>query len=942
MNTHRKIYLLVFFVLSTCSLFAQLKLIEKVTGQGDKTVIPYAKYQLANGLTLLIHEDHSDPMVYVNVTYHVGSAREEQGKSGYAHFFEHMMFEGSEHIPPGMHFKIVTDAGGIDNGTTTRDKTDYWELLPSNQLETALWLESDRMGFFLDSISQKKFEIQRLTVKNERSQRFDNHVLGLVSEKIGEAFYPPEHPYSWQTIGYPDDLDRATVDDLKKFFMRWYGPNNATLTVAGDVTPEEVVKLVDKYFSPIPAGPEVKVQQLPPVTFENNRFVSYRDKIGLPQVTFTFPTVPAFHPDEAPLDILADILGEGKSSVFYQYFIASDDAEALSVQHPCYELAGEFKIVVFAKRVKHFDKMLNDAFEVFEKKGVSAYDLQKFITQYEVKKLDEMESIKDKGGLLAFYQTLTGNPNYIAKDFERYKNVTPEDIMRVYNKYLKGKPSLVFSVKPYNADELVRKDNYEVPKRSIKKVSSDANQNFTYKKTQETFDRSVRPTSPPAPVVKVPDFWKTNLTNGLKIIGSYSDEQPCVSMQISIQAGHRYEDKKQKGISQLLTDILKGSTAQSSAGKIDWQLNSMGSNISIWSTDEEITFYITSLTRNFDSTLAILKEIILHPKFSRKEFEQVKASKMEYLTSGSYNPNTIDLEMIKRLIHGENHILGGSVHGTAETVNKISVKDVQEYYETRCLPSLSSVVFVGNMKQEEVMKKLDFLNNWKDNKYELYQPEQAPPVNKTVIYFFSRYNATQSQIRVGFMGLPYDATGDYYKSSIATYALASPFSSRVNLNLREEHGYCYHATSCFYGNKYEGPYVIEADVRGNATDSALAELMKEIKNYADKGITSDELTFTKNSMAQSEAMKYETPYQKISFLKRILDFNLPQDFTSKQNELLKNISLEEVNSIAKKSLPYKNMIILIIGNRESAYSKLKYLPYELYEINSKGVIINSN
>ncbi|WP_311136660.1 M16 family metallopeptidase [Hymenobacter cellulosilyticus] len=289
------------------------RLVEKVTRKPGELVIPYEKYVLPNGLTLIVTEDHSDPLVHVDVTYHVGSAREQIGKSGFAHFFEHMMFEGSDHAPQGMFDKVIIGAGGTNNGSTNRDRTNYYETLPSNQLERALWLEADRMGFLLDAVTQKRFEVQRATVKNERGQNYDNRPYGLVSEYTAKTLYPYGHPYSWLTIGYLEDLDRSDVNDLKQFFLRWYGPNNATLTVGGDVKPAEVVAMAEKYFGSINRGPAVQNMKLPAPKLTQDRYVSYQDNIRFPMVQLVFPSVPQNHPDETALDALAEIIGAART-----------------------------------------------------------------------------------------------------------------------------------------------------------------------------------------------------------------------------------------------------------------------------------------------------------------------------------------------------------------------------------------------------------------------------------------------------------------------------------------------------------------------------------------------------------------------------------------------------------------------------------------------------
>ena len=316
-------------------------LIERVDADSGEIVIPYSKYELDNGLTVIIHEDMSDPLVHVDVTYHVGSAREEPQRSGFAHFFEHMMFQGSEHVADEQHIGIVTESGGTMNGTTSFDRTNYFETVPSNQLETMLWLESDRMGYFLDAVTQEKFEVQRDTVKNERGQNYENSPYGLWSEKMFTAMFPPEHPYSWMPIGFIEDLDAATLDDLKKFFLRWYGPNNATLTIGGYVNVEEAMELVVKYFGEIPPGPAVENDVKQAASLDADRYISYVDRnIRFPGLFIAYPTIPMDHPDRVALEAMSEIITVGRKSFFYKEFILTQKAIQASGFNYMQELAG--------------------------------------------------------------------------------------------------------------------------------------------------------------------------------------------------------------------------------------------------------------------------------------------------------------------------------------------------------------------------------------------------------------------------------------------------------------------------------------------------------------------------------------------------------------------------------------------------------------------------
>ncbi len=932
----------VFFIWA--SAFSQTKLIEKVTRKGGELVISYEKYQLSNGLTVLIHEDHSDPIVYVNITYHVGSAREQEGRSGFAHFFEHMMFQGSVHVGDDQHFKIVSEAGGTLNGSTGTDITNYFELLPSNQLETALWLESDRMGFLLDSVTQKKFEVQRSTVKNERGQRYENTPYGLVREKVGAALYPTTHPYSWLTIGYIEDLNRVDVNDLKNFFMRWYGPNNATLTIAGDVSATEVIKLAEKYFGPIPAGPEVKAQNFPPVVLSEDRYISYEDNIRAPLISFTFPAVASNSEDEVPLDVLADILAGSKASIFYQNFVKSQSAQSANAYQSAKELSGEFTITVRTfpdKTLRQMDSLIRTSLNEFEKRGVTEDDLQKFKATSETMMVNSLSSVSGKGGMLAGYQTFTNNPNYITKEIERYNKVTKDDVMRVYSKYIKNQHAVILRVYPKGKPDVTAKaDNFQPPVRNVNNAESTVYKNIVYNKAKETFDRNIKPIAGAAPFVKAPPYWVQNFDNGLKLIGAKSDEVPSVTIQLNIEAGHRYENKEKAGVSGILTSLLGESTIHHSAEQIAEKLERIGSSINVVNNGQDIIMVISSLTKNIDSTLVIAKEILFHPKFDQEDFERIKKQKLESIANQSTQATTIANNAFAKLMYGNNHIMGIPLLGTKETVETITLDDVRKYYTSSFSPTVSSVVVVGDISQEAVVPKLDFLKNWKYTKIIHKIEPSLPLIDKTKIYLVNKEKAPQSEIRIGYMALPFDATGEYYKSGIMNFVLGGAFSSHINLNLREQHGYTYGARSGFSANQFVGPFTASSSVRGNISDSAVIEFMKEIKKYADKGITNEELVYTKNSLGLTEALNYETPWQKAGFIKRILDYNLDKSYIDKQNEVLKSITKQEIDLIAKKQLPYNNMVIVVVGDKSKIFDGLAKIGYEVIELDTDGNVIN--
>jgi zinc protease len=924
--------------------FAQTKLIEKAEKSNNPFFIPYEKYVLGNGLTIVVHEDHSDPIVHVDVTYHVGSAREEIGRSGFAHFYEHMMFQGSDHVGDEQHFKIVSAAGGTLNGTTNSDRTNYFETMPSNQLEVALWLESDRMGFLLDAVTQKKFEIQRSTVKNERGQNYDNRPYGLVNEKIGRALYPYGHPYNWPTIGYLRDLDKANLEDLKQFFLRWYGPNNATLTVAGDVNTNDVIKLAEKYFGSIPGCPEIPKVDKSPVTLDKTRYISYEDNVRQAMISINFPTVPQNDKEEIAIDALAEILSGNKNSPIYKKFIYDQKALNAYCMHPTQELAGRFNFTGLALpgvTLAEMELLFNDVLNEFKTNGITDDDVLSFKQKTEANLLNSIASVNGKAASLANGQVYMNNPNNLANYYEQLKSLKATDVMRVFEKYIFQQPAVILSVYPKGKSDLVAHgnnfdlDTTKVYEKALKLEKS----NLKYIKAKDSFDRSKQPLPGPASEIKIPEYWTKTFGNELKLIGNYSNELPLVSIQIAVGAGHVFDPIEKAGLAAITAEMFKESTIHHAGEVLSQALSNMGSRIDVNANANEIVFSINSMVKNLDSTLAIFKEIFFTPIMDQDEFGKVKNQMLQNIDNQKMQASAVASNSYNQLLYGSKHIFSTPVIGTSESVDKITIEDVRSYFEKYFSPNNSTLVVVGQIKQDDILKKLDFLNEWKNKNINFPIEKEIPSVDKTKIYFYHKENAPQSELRIGYVALPFDAYGDFYNCQLMNFILGGTFNSRINLNLREDKGYTYGARSSFNGSRYKGPFTVSAGVKANTTDSSLVEIFKEIKKYKKNGITDEELNYTKNSITLAEALKYETNGQKAGFLKRIVEYNLEKDYLEKQKNIVKSATKTSINTTANKYLTDDKMIIVVVGNREVVLEPLKKLGYEIDEFNSQGTFV---
>jgi zinc protease len=918
---------------------AGVSFVEQVTAEAGKTVIPYQKYTLSNGLTVILHKDASDPLVHVDMTYHVGSAREELGKSGFAHFFEHMMFQGSENVADEQHFKLITEAGGTLNGTTNGDRTNYFQTVPANQLEKMLWLESDRMGFLVDAVTQEKFEVQRETVKNERGQSYDNRPYGLLGERVAEALYPAGHPYSWQTIGYLEDLDRVNVNDLKAFFLKWYGPNNATLTIGGDIDAKETLALVEQYFGSIPRGPEIAMPEKPTFTINEDRYISMEDNVHLPLVYMSYPTVSVRHADEAPLDVLSSILGGGKTSLLYKNLVKNQLAVQASVGHPCAELACTFTLLALphpasGKTLADIEKVIRDSLVEFEERGVQDDDLAKVKASMEASFIFGLQSVSGKVSTLAANQTFKGDPNYIEKDIARYANVTKADVMRVFKKYIKDQHAVIMSIVPKGKLDLIAaQDNFIPAPRSKGQTSETSAESLVVRKAQDNFDRSKMPISGANKSVAVPQMWNKTLANGIKVLGTQSIETPTTSLLLKIPAGHYYSDKDKAGVVSLLASALNESTTKRSAEEMSNELQKLGSSIAIYAGNQYLNVNVSTLTKNLDATMALVNEKLMHPAFIEVEFSRNKSNAIQGAINSKKDAGYLASTAYRQLLQADN-IAATSSQGTEQSLNNITLADVKAFYEQQVKPSDSQLIVVSDLKEKALIKSLNVFSSWQGKGSSLVLTLAKPETKAGVIYLVNKEGAAQSAIRIGKRSMTQDITGEYYKSYLMNFTLGGAFNSRINLNLREDKGYTYGARSGFSADKFSGTFTASAEVRADVTDKSIIEFVNEIKGYNEQGITAEELSFMRNSINQRDALKYETPRAKLGFLAQILEYDLKPSFVQERAEIVETISAEEINTLAKKHLNLAEMLMVVVGDAKTLKPQLKALGYEVidYEI----------
>lgn len=928
---------------------AQGTLVDKVDAQPGKLIVPYSKFQFPNGLTLMVSEDHSDPVAHLNVTYHVGSARETRGKSGFAHFFEHMLFQGSQHVADEEHFKIIKNYGGDVNGNTTRDRTVYIETFPSNFTETALWMEADRMGCFLEAFTNKKFEIQRSTVKNEKDQRY-NVPYGFLMEVKDQELYPKEHPYSWSTIGFVDDLDRADSNDLKNFFLRWYAPNNACIIVSGDVNTQDVVSWVGKYFGAIQKGPEVKKQSVPPVRLKESKVITYPDANAyVPLVYSTFVGVPVGHADEAALDVLAYLMGGTRSSTIYKKLVDAEWAlQADASNNPLstinHELAGEFSFTVVGysySDVPKLQKLLKSTIDSFGLVGFSDDDLARAKTNILSNYSSGLEDVSTKANYLSAFWYLDaknadGSAYNLENDANRYRNLTKADILRVYEKYIRNKFSSTVIISPAQVAEGNEKPKYQSinPNAGFKSDFAEAEyKTLTLRPFKDDFDRSVRPKPQAITSAKTPTVQKSTLPNGLEIWSTYFDETPRVIVQINIEGGRLLEDGKivPKGTAELLASAMETGTAIHTPSELEAEFEKLGVNIGFGAGSTSSSITLSCEKEKLDAAVALLEEMMFKPRWDEAEFKKNKSRAKEGANSSLRNRSVGASNAWKRLMNGDN-ALGTPV--LAEDYEKIAVGNCKAYYNANYAPNLAKMVVVGPLSNAEIESKFAFLKQWERKNVTIPKPAPAVTVETPQLFGVKYNDADQSDIYLGFKSLPYDVNGKFFQNTVMNFALAGNFNSRLNLNIREDKAWTYGIRGGFSPSYKDlpGAYTISAGVKVKATDSAIVEIIDELQRYRNNGITEEEFDFTKSALVASEALEYESIGQKAGYILQMANRNLPTDYADQQLRILQSMTREQLNALAKDQINLDNLVVVVAGDLLEVQPKLETLGFGKMQI----------
>ncbi len=857
--------------------------------------IPFQKFVLPNGLTLIVHEDRKAPIVAVNVWYHVGSKNEKPGKTGFAHLFEHLMFNGSKNFNDD-YFQALDRLGATDlNGTTNVDRTNYFQNVPTGGLDQVLFLESDRMGHLLDAVDQKKLDEQRGVVQNEKRQG-ENAPYGLAWELITKGTYPPGHPYSWTVIGSMEDLNAASMKDVQEWFKTYYGAANAVVVVAGDIDAKTAKEKVEKYFGWIPPGP-------PPV--RHRAWISKRtgtvrqvaqDQVPQARIYKIWNVPGAFTREAELLDLTGIVLGGGRTSRLYKRLIVQEQlASTVEAYNDSNELGGQFYLEVTARPgvdLAKLEAVLDEEVAKYLHTGPTEQELKLAKTKTMADFLRGVERIGGFGGksdVLARCEVFTGDPACYKKSIQIFEAATWPDVKAVANQWL-GDGVYILEIHP---------------KAKLKEISKDT-------------DRSKLPeVGAPSPL-RMPSFQRTTLSNGIKVVLAERHETPTVNMALQFDSGYAADVQAVPGTASLTNKILLEGTAKRTGPQISERSAELGAQIGTASNLDTSTVSLSALKMYLDDSLELFADVVRNPSFPAADFERLKKLQIAAIQREKAEPTALAQRILPGLMYGKNHPYGQgfSGSGTEESVGKITREAVSGFYQTWYKPNNATLLIVGDTTLDEIKPKLEKLfGDWKTGTVPTKNITQVPHRDKTTVYILDRPGSIQSVIMAGQVAPP-RANPDEPAIEVLNNVLGGSFVSRLNMNLREDKHWSYGAASFLVGARGQRPYLLYAPVQSDKTKESLAEMVKEIRQIVrEKPVTDEEVAKMQSAITRSMAGDRETKNGVLGDLQAITRVGLPDDYFTTFAPKVNALKKSDINAIAERILRPEKMIYVVVGDR---------------------------
>ena len=865
--------------------------------------IPYQKFVLDNGLTLIVHEDHKAPIVAINTWYHVGSKNEKLGKTGFAHLFEHLMFGGSDHAQ-GSYIEALQRIGATDlNGTTNNDRTNYFENVPTSAVDYTLWMESDRMGFL--TLDQKTLDLQRGVVQNEKRQG-ENQPYAVSDQLITQNTYPAGHPYSWTVIGDMADLNAAAMDDVKEWFKTYYGPSNVVIVMAGDIDAKTAKEKVEKYFGNIPAGPPVAHQQVWVAKMTGTHRQVVQDRVPQARI-YKVWNIPEYgSADSVYLDLVSDILTNGKTSRFYKRLVYDDqiatDAGAFVDLN---EIAGQFLVQATAppgQGLAQVEKEVDEELARFLKDGPTAEELQRVKTQYDANFVRRVERIGGFGGKsdrLAQSEVFRGSPDAYKTSLKLAREATAEDLKAVANRWLSD-GVYILEVLPFPQ----------------------------YKTAAASADRSKAPEIGTPPELKLPKLQRATLSNGLKVVLAERHEVPLVSFWMTSDAGYAADEFAAPGTANMTMSLLTGGTKTRNALQISDQLAMLGAELRANSNLDMSIVELSAVKSQLDPSLNLFADVIQNPSFPEADFKRQQKLQLAGIDREKNTPVQMALRVFPGLLYGAQHAYGNPLtgSGTSASVSKMTREDLAKFHDVWIRPNDSTLIVVGDTTLAEVTPKLEKLfAGWKAGKVPAKNIGTVRQVPKSVVYLVDKPGALQSVIIAGHVAPPTNNPKEIAIEAMND-GLGGTFSARLNMNLREDKHWSYGARSLLWAARGQRPFIAFAPVQTDKTKESLAEMNKEFRAIlADKPLTAEELAKIQANETLRLPGSRETINEVGQSIADLVHFGLPDDYYETYAGKVRALKTSDLNDAAKTIVHPDNMIWVVVGDRAKIEAGVKEL-----------------